>query len=1007
MFVQDGDQETILHSEFFLLKSTYAGEDAVLSFTVPLLEPLPPQYFIRAVSDRWLGAEATLPVSFRRLLLPEKNPPPTELLDLQPLPVSALRRPALEALYSPRFRHFNPVQTQAFSALFNTDDNVLVAAPTGSGKTICAEFAIARLLQPPAEPGGPCTLSGRVVYIAPGEALAHERFVDWSATWGRALGLVVAELTGEGDLKMLDRADICVATPERWDMLSRRWKQRRAVQSVALFVADELHLIGGEHGPVMEVCVSRMRYISSQAERPIRLVGLASSLANARDVGEWLGAPPAALFNFPPSVRPVPLDVHVTGVDIVNFESRMQAMARPVYAAITQHAAPRDGVEELRPAIVFVPSRKHAKLAALDLLTFVSSEGAPHRFLHTAEEDLAPFLAAVRDPAVRHALSYGIALLHEGLGEGERAAVEALFESGAAGVLVATAPLCWGLAAAAHLVVVMGTQLFDSTRAAGTADYPLTDLLQMVGRAGRPGVDARGVAVLLCHAPRKEYYKRFLYSPIPVESHLDACLHDHLCAAGEGGGRGREGLALVVCPHDAPRPGLAPTLPGPGTAARRWSPAWWRTSRTRWTTSPGRCTTAGWRAAPGSRLGGAGALTRRPPAHPPPPQTRNPNYYNLTGTTHRHLSDHLSELVESCLADLEASKCIAVEDETELLPLNLGMIAAYYYISYTTMELFAASLTAKTKLKGVLEILSAAAEYAHLPLRPGEEEAVRRLLLHAPLTLEGAKPTEPSAKANALLQAHLSRRPVAGDLALDQKAVLLDAPRLLQALVDCVASSGWLAPALAAMELCQLLTQGLWAKDPPLMQLPHVTRDAAARARAAGVESVFDLLEAEEGAREALLAGLPPRARQELVRAANRFPSIEVAFDPPPGPVGANDPVLLTVGLDREAEGDGPLPPVAAPRFPKAKEEAWWLVVGSPKTGQLAAIKRVTLARKLSVKLEFAAPADAGLHDMALFFMCDSYVGADQQFDFALRVTEADEPAEPAEAAAEAADMET
>lgn len=53
--------------------------------------------------------------------------------------------------------------------------------------------------------------------------------------------------------------------------------------------------------------------------------------------------------------------------------------------------------------------------------------------------------------------------------------------------------------------------------------------------------------------------------------------------------------------------------------------------------------------------------------------------------THRHLSDHLSELVENTLADLEQSKCVAVEDDVDLSPLNLGMIAAYYYINYTTI----------------------------------------------------------------------------------------------------------------------------------------------------------------------------------------------------------------------------------------------------------------------------------------------------------------------------------
>ena len=66
---------------------------------------------VQVVSDRWLQCESTLPVSFRHLLLPEKYPPPTELLDLQPLPITALRKPAFEALYK-GFKTFNPIQTQ-------------------------------------------------------------------------------------------------------------------------------------------------------------------------------------------------------------------------------------------------------------------------------------------------------------------------------------------------------------------------------------------------------------------------------------------------------------------------------------------------------------------------------------------------------------------------------------------------------------------------------------------------------------------------------------------------------------------------------------------------------------------------------------------------------------------------------------------------------------------------------------------------------------------------------
>ena len=94
----------------------------------------------------------------------------------------------------------------------------------------------------------------RCVYISPVPGLQAERFADWSAKFG-GLGLNVVELTGEtaADVKALEKGNIIVSSPENWDMLSRRWKQRKNVQKVALFIVDELHLVGGRNGPVIEV----------------------------------------------------------------------------------------------------------------------------------------------------------------------------------------------------------------------------------------------------------------------------------------------------------------------------------------------------------------------------------------------------------------------------------------------------------------------------------------------------------------------------------------------------------------------------------------------------------------------------------------------------------------------------------------------------------------------------------------------------------------------------------
>ena len=753
VFVEDADGEALLHAQYWVLKSVHAEDEHSLSFTVPIAEPLPPQYFVRVVSDTWLGCEAVLPVSFRHLILPEKFAPPTELLDLQPLPVSALRSHAAATLY-PGFATFNPIQTQVFAAAYNSDDAMLLCAPAGSGKTAVAEFALLRAHARAASGAGPAL---RCVVIEPNAASAKVLADDWRARVGPALGISVAELTGESaaDVKLLERNEVVVSTPERFDALSRRWKQRKAVQAVSLLIADELHMVGGPGGPAYEVVVSRMRYMASTLGTPLRVVGLAASVANARDLGEWLGAGAGGVFAFPPGARPLPLEVHVQAFDIANLEARMRAMARPAYGAVLAHA-PRGA-----PALLFVPTRRHARLAALDLLTYAAADGEPTRFLHAAPDDVAPFLTAVADASLRHALSYGVGFVYDGQPVAERRAVDALFGSGAVQVVVATAATAWGLTLRARAVVVMGTQAYDALGATGGSDYAVADLLQMLGRAGRPGADDGARAVLMCHAPRKEYYKKFLFDPLPVESHLDAALHDHLAA---------EVVTRVVASKQDAVDYLTWTL-----------------------------------------------FYRR--------LAQNPNYYGLAGVSHRHLSDHLSDLVEGVVADLEAGRVLAVEADVELEPLNLGMIAAFYYVTYTTIELLASSLGPKTKMRGLLDIVAAASEFGSLPQRPGDDEAVRRLLAHAHLPPPSTKWADPHVKAHALLQAHFSRSPLGGALAADRDVVVPKASRLLHAAVDVAASSGWLGPALAAMELAQMVAQGVWDRDSPLLFRAYAAGD--------------------------------------------------------------------------------------------------------------------------------------------------------------------------------------
>lgn len=382
VWVEDSNSEHIYHSEMWTLtKKMWKEGTQRLAFTVPIFEPLPPQYYIRVASDSWLGSEGTLAVSFKGLILPERHPPHTELLDLDPLPLSALGNPRYEAMY--RFSHFNPIQTQAFHTLYHTDENVLLGAPTGSGKTISAELTILRLLA--AHPGS------KTVYIAPLKALVRERIKDWGAGFCKTLGLRLVELTGDftPDLKALLSADIIVVTPEKWDGISRSWKGRAYVRKVGLLIMDEIHLLGADRGPILEVIVSRMRNVAVQTGTSIRFVGLSTALANAADLADWLGVGPKGLFNFKPSVRPVPLECHIQGYPGKFYCPRMATMNKPAYAAIQTHSP-------TKPVLIFVSSRRQTRLTALDVIAYAAADERPRAFLRISDEEIDQMLPMVK-----------------------------------------------------------------------------------------------------------------------------------------------------------------------------------------------------------------------------------------------------------------------------------------------------------------------------------------------------------------------------------------------------------------------------------------------------------------------------------------------------------------------------------------------------------------------------------------------------------------------------------
>jgi len=187
-----------------------------------------------------------------------------------------------------------------------------------------------------------------------------------------------------------------------------------------------------------------------------------------------------------------------------------------------------------------------------------------------------------------------------------------------------------------------------------------------------------------------------------------------------------------------------------------------------------------------------------------------------------------------------------------------------------------------------------------------------------------------------------------------------------------------------------MTVQGLWDSSSNLMQLPHFDKELCDRCAAAEIETVFDLMDMEDADRNKLLA-LSDAKMGQIAAVCNKYPNVTLEYEVvDKDEVGAGEQVQLVVKLERENEGDvGGA--VHAPHYPKDKEEGWWLVVGDPATNTLASIKRVNLQRKATVKLDFTAPEKVGEAKYTLFFMCDSWAGCDQEYEFELDVKEAAE----------------
>ena len=195
---------------------------------------------------------------------------------------------------------------------------MIVAAPTGAGKTNVALLAILRQVSEHVDPQseGPWDLSSKqfqIVYIAPLKALAAEIVGKFESAL-KYLNIKIRELTGDMSISKqeIGETHIIVATPEKWDVVTRKTDGMMA--RVNCLIIDEIHLLNDERGLVLECLVARALTTGLKNQKPIRIVGLSATLPNYQDVAEFIGAGDQGTFFFDASYRPTPLKCAFYGV---------------------------------------------------------------------------------------------------------------------------------------------------------------------------------------------------------------------------------------------------------------------------------------------------------------------------------------------------------------------------------------------------------------------------------------------------------------------------------------------------------------------------------------------------------------------------------------------------------------------------------------------------------------------------------------------------------------------
>jgi helicase len=354
-----------------------------------------------------------------------------------------------------------PPQAAAVEAGITTGENVLAAVPTAGGKTLIAQLA---MLSAP----------GTALYVVPLRALAAEK----GEAFDELPGISVGVATGDYDVTPGELAehDILVATSEKVDSLIRN--EASWLSELGCVVVDEVHLLNSpDRGPTLEVTIAKLRELLDDPQ----IVALSATVANPDAIAGWLDA---ELVDS--TWRPVDLRRGIYHDGRIAFDGDA-GDREAVEAGDPTRALIRDTLGGGGQCLAFVHSRRAAEALAREFAAEWFGTGtAAAEIRETARTDTGESLAA----CVRS----GVAFHHAGLRPTHRSLVEAAFRDREIDAICATPTLAAGVNIPARRVIVRDHWRYTDD---GRVPLPVLEVHQMFGRAGRPGLDPHGEAVLV------------------------------------------------------------------------------------------------------------------------------------------------------------------------------------------------------------------------------------------------------------------------------------------------------------------------------------------------------------------------------------------------------------------------------------------------------------------------------------------------------------------------------